>query len=146
MKRVAAIATAAAGLLMFGGMAFAETGTFWLENTGVRFNGPNGSNADWKLWANGNGPAYQDCCGGLQYQGYLRDIEPDGNNVFSHAKVAGYGYATKIYNNGGNGTKKWVDQYVWDPQATRVDDGRIEACQDRGTLFSDLCDDRYVQR
>ncbi len=146
MKRVGAVVALAAGLVMVGAMAFAATGTFQLSATGVLFNGAGGGDADWKLWADGNGPSYYPHNGGLQYYGYLRDKAADGNNVFVHAKVEGNGYATKIYNNDGNNSKLWVDQYVYAPDNEVAGNGRIEACQDRGSLFSDLCDDRYVVR
>ena len=55
------------------------------------------------------------------------------------AQVEGYGYGGRVYDRAGNGTCAYENYYVYDPSATYVDGGKIQACQDRGTLFPDIC-------
>lgn len=71
------------------------------------------------------------------YSGTLNDTARDGNNVFVHGKVAGYGYGPRLYSPG------FKEQRLDDPAATRVSTANVQACQDRGTAFSDLCSSNF---
>ena len=122
------------GLIVAAGAAgalAAEDGNFSLGTTGVTFT------SGYYKFKNGGSNDID-----FHYSGYLKDTQADGNNVFVHGKVAGYGYGTKMYNNGGSGSVQFKSQYLNDPAASRVDTARVQACQDRGTLISNLCDDQ----
>ena len=111
----------------------AASGTFSLSATGVQFN--SGRYA----WLPISG-----CSGateGYDYSGGLKDSAADGNGVFVHAKVDGYGYAPRIYNSAGSGTTKPIAQFNVHASGDVCyhTSGRIEACQDRGLLFPDIC-------
>ncbi len=77
------------------------------------------------------------------YTGYLKDTSSDGNSVFVHGKIEGYGYAPKYYVTSGNGTGATKSAYVYSNSITVAQNARVEACQDRGTLYSDLCASQY---
>ena len=76
------------------------------------------------------------------YSGNLNDTANDGNNPFVHAKVAGYGYATRIYNTKGPGTSLAMNQTVSDPAGDGFSNANVQVCRDRGTLYPDNCVDR----
>lgn len=98
-------------------------------------------NGYWKFYPKGENH------GGFYYSGYLKDTAKDGNSVFVHGKVEGLGYGRKEYNKGGAGTSEFKDQLLYDPDVLYVSRGLVQACQDRGTLFSDLCDDTgWIER
>jgi hypothetical protein len=113
----------AGGLTLVGtGTALAATsGTFSLSDTGVSF-----SSGYYYFATNTNYDFY--------YEGNLKDTAVDGNAVFVHGKVAGYGYGPKLYNSG------FKSQYLNDPAATWVSSGNVEACNDRGSFLPDYCD------
>lgn len=111
-------------LLASGGTALAHSGSFsTISTTGVSFTG------GYYAFADNNTYDFRD-------SGTLNDTATDGNNVFVHGKVAGYGYGTRLYSPG------YKSQYLNDPAATRVSTANVQACQYRGTAFSDLCSSR----
>lgn len=133
LRRIVAV-TATSGVILAAsavGAFAAVDGNFSLGTTGVTFT------SGYYKFKNGGSDDID-----FYYSGYLKDTQADGNNVFVHGKVAGYGYGTKLYNNGGSGTVQFKSQNLNDPAASRVDTARVEACQDRGTFVSDLCDDQ----
>jgi len=71
--------------------------------------------------------------GGMEYTGTLQDTASDGHNVFVHGKVEGYGYGPRLYSPG------YKDQNLYDPSATYVNTGSVQACTDRGTFGADSC-------
>ncbi|MEO6627982.1 MAG: hypothetical protein ABIP03_05375 [Aquihabitans sp.] len=80
--------------------------------------------------------------------GDLKDTSADGNGVFVHAKVDGYGYTPRIYNSGGNGTSLAINRsnvHVTGDVCYH-ETGKIEVCQDRGTLFPDVCTSKSLAR
>ncbi len=103
-----------------------RTGASNLSTTGVSFTGHYSFHS----------PGYDH--GGMGYPGKICDTSADGNPVRVHAKVEGYGYGSSTWERRGNGNCTTEDQYVYDPAALYVTQGKIEACQDRGVL-PDLC-------
>jgi len=111
-------------LVASAGTALAHSGSFpTISTTGVSFTGGYYAFAD-NTWYD------------FYYSGTLNDTASDGNNVFVHGKVAGYGYGPRLYSPG------FKSQYLDDSSATRVSTANVQACQDRGTFVSDLCSSR----
>jgi hypothetical protein len=132
------------GLALIAGVALpafaASTGTFSISKTGVAFNTGKYS------WL-----AIKGCSGdseGFTYSGSLKDTAADGNAVFVHAKVDGYGYAPRIYNSSGSGSSKAIAQTNIHATGSVCyhTSGNVEACQDRGTLFPDICGSKSFTR
>lgn len=74
----------------------------------------------------------------------MKDTKADGDTVFIHAKVDGYGYASKIKNTRGPDRSIPVSQKVvggGDPAGT----GKVEICRDRGSLVPDNCESRTLE-
>lgn len=126
-RRLAAVmALTTVFLAAFTATAFAyvmNSGTFTLETTGVRF-------------GNGEFAFYRYESKDFSYYGYLNDTAADGNGVFVHGKVAGYGYGPRLYSEG------WKSQWLDDGAANMVSTANVEACVDRGTLYPDRCVER----
>lgn len=55
-----------------------------------------------------------------------------------HATIEGYGYAPRHYQGGCN-TQSYVSEWIYSNDITYASSGKVQACQDRGTLFTDLC-------
>jgi len=131
-KRTLTVATVAGTVLMGGAAAAVAVSTGGgeqdLSTTGVSFK---------PGYYYFNAPSVSQ--GAFEIYGDLNDTAADGNAVFVHAKVEGYSYGTRVYNSGGAGTSKYVDRYYYAPDETYVTSGQYQACQDRGTLYSDLC-------
>jgi len=117
-----------------------SSGSFSLSATGVSF-----STGQYVWQPAGGCPAVS---AGFDYSGWLLDTAADGNSVFVHAKVDGYGYAPRTYNSDGNGSQLYVSES--NIHASGQDcyhtSGRVEVCQDRGTLFADVCTSQYFTR
>lgn len=128
-KKVGIVSGLASGLVAIGAaVAVAATsGSVDLSTTGVHFTG------SYVFYAQGTNQ------GGFGYPGKVCDTASDGNSVFVQAQTEGYGYGGRVYDSSGNGTCVSENNYVYDPSALYVNSGRIQTCQDRGTLFSDLC-------
>lgn len=122
------VALAGAFVVALAGSALAylgSTGTFSLSTTGVAFNSA--------FYEFHNFETYD-----FLYGGYLRDTGCDGNGVFVHAKIEAYGYAPRL-THGGCNTQSYKSQWIYSNDITYASSGRVEACQDRGTLYTDLC-------
>jgi len=105
----------------------ASSGAVHLSTTGVSFNG------SYRFLPTNEGH------GGFLYEGQLCDTSSDGNAVFVHATADGFGYGRRTYERDGNHHCKdiSVESYQLDTPYTKS--AKIQVCQDRGTLFSDLC-------
>jgi hypothetical protein len=140
MKKLLFAAACASIAIVLAACQPAKSGTFSLSTTGVQFN----SGA--YTWL-----ASPDCSGeseGFDYSGYLKDTAADGNAVFVQAKVDGYGWTPRIYQSGGSGTQKWIDRrnvHVSGDVCYHTT-GKVEVCQDRGTLVPDLCTTKNLAR
>jgi len=111
-------------LLASGGTALAHSGSFsTISTTGVSFTSG--------YYAFANNTSYD-----FRYSGNLNDTASDGNNVFVHGKVAGYGYGPRLYGAG------YKSQYLDDPAANFVSTANVQVCVDRGTLYADRCASR----
>ncbi|GAA4841378.1 hypothetical protein GCM10023221_19130 [Luteimicrobium xylanilyticum] len=128
-KRGAFVAVTTAACLAVGTVvAVAATShPLTLSTTGVKFSG------SYVFYASGTND------GGLGYPGNICDTSADGNSVFVHAKVEGYGYGSKTYDKKGNSSCQSENMYSYAPGDLYVNYGWVQACQDRGTLVSDLC-------
>lgn len=130
-RRKLATVTAMTGAVLVAGATSAvaaASGTFTLGTTGVTF-----TSASYNFYVGqSNGTDFG-------YRGNLNDTASDGNNVFVHGKVAGYGYGPRLYSPG------YKEQYLNDPAATAVNSAAVQACQDRG-VFSDLCSAKTFYR
>ncbi|MEV6298305.1 hypothetical protein AB0M02_02750 [Actinoplanes sp. NPDC051861] len=79
--------------------------------------------------------------GTMNYWGYLHDTAGDGHSVYTQGKIHGGGWEKKNTHSGGNGTKEWQDNYVYDLSVTRIDYGWVQACvEDWG---GNTCDSEY---
>jgi hypothetical protein len=117
-----------------------QSGTFQLSATGVAFQD---GNYTWLASSGCGAPAE-----GFDYSGFLKDTAADGNGVFVQAKVDGYGWTPRIYHSGGGGTRRWIDRsnvHV-DGDVCYHETGKVQVCQDRGTLFPDSCDTKHLAR
>jgi hypothetical protein len=140
-QKLVATMVVALGLGVAAPVFAATSGTFTLGTTGVAFNSGTYQYGV-RLSCGPSNPSGS----GFTYSGYLKDTSKDGNAVFVHAKVYSYGYAARVYNSDGNGTSKYVSQLIKPPGDCWADSARVEACQDRGSLFSDLCNDKAINR
>lgn len=132
-KSAATLVLTAASLVAMAGSALAYAGSsggFQLGTTGVQFQ--NGYYTFLNYEAND-----------FYYQGDLKDTARDGNSVFVHAKIDAYGYSQRLYVTCGSGCSVFKSQYLNSYDITKASNARVEACQDRGTLYSDLCDSAY---
>lgn len=136
MLRKGLATLAVAGVMVVAassGAYAARTGSFSLKTTGVTF-----ASGTFEFLNNGYDPE------DFKYAGNLKDTAADGNAVFVHGKVDSYPYEAKLYNSGGNGTTLYKSQFLDAWGETRVATARVQACQDRGTLISDLCSDKLI--
>lgn len=140
MKKVLSASIFAAVAVVLAACQPSSSGTFQLSATGVQFNS---GKYTWLAFAGCDGVAK-----GYDYSGSLKDTAADGNAVFVHAKVDGYGYAPRIYNSNGNGTSRSVSQSNIHASGSACyhESGRVQVCQDRGTLFPDVCTSEYFTR
>lgn len=129
-------AALALGLTVGGaGVAVATSGSIGtLSTTGAQLTSGRWSFDPWPCTS-----ACHSGISGFNYSGTLKDTSADGNNPFVHAKPDAYGYATRIYNYGGNGTQTAVSQKVWDTNGDPATTAQVQVCRDRGTLLPDNC-------
>lgn len=125
-KAALTIGTSATAIAAGAAVALTNGGAVSLSTTGVSFVGrygfyPEGTNH-----------------GGMAYPGKICDTSADGNPVFVHARVEGYGYGISTYERRGNTYCTVENAYVYDRDTPYVNSGQIQACQDRG-IWSDLC-------
>ena len=142
MKKLLSASAFAGALLLAAAVPAlaASSGTFSLGATGVQFN--SGKYA-WLAVSGCSGNAE-----GYNYSGSLKDTAADGNGVFVHAKVDGYGSAARIYHSGGSGTSRSLSQPNIHSNGSVCyhTSGRVEVCQDRGTLIPDICTSKSFTR
>lgn len=133
-QRTATTAAATAALLGFAltGIAIAaDSGSMpRIAATGVEFSG-----GSYRFY-------YNECCRDFATTGNLMDTQTDGNRVFVQARVAGYSYGGRTYT--GSIEYKRVERD--DPAANFVNTADVQACQDRGTAFPDICDTERLTR
>lgn len=140
MRKLLLAAVALSVVVVLAACVPEKTGAFELSRTGVEFN----DGAYRWLASPGCGGESE----GFDYSGSLKDTAADGNGVFVHAKVDGYGYTPRITHSGGKGTSRWVSQgnvHVTGDVCWH-ETGKVQACQDRGTAFPDLCDAKDLAR
>ena len=140
MKKVVLAAAVASVAIVLAACQPAQSGRFELNATGVALEG---GRYTWLASSGCDHPAE-----GFDYSGYLKDTAADGNGVFVQAKVDGYGWTPRIYHSGGSGTRKWIDRrnvHVTGAVCYH-ETGRVQVCQDRGTLFPDICRTKDLAR
>lgn len=136
-KLQAALAVSVMTTVVVGGTAlsaYARTGNgpITVQNSDVEYSGqvywyPNGDNH-----------------GGMGLTGRLYDRNANGDPVYLNAQVSGYGFTRIATNSNGKGTYVTVNKVVYDPQATRVDNGKVRACN--SDAFGDTCAEEYNRR
>jgi hypothetical protein len=134
-KVVAVAVLAGAGILGLAAPAVAGNGGFGPLATGAS------SFDSASVYWHPNGDVH----GAMEYSGYLRDTKGDSNSVYAQGKVSGYDWESPVTNSNGSGSSIWVDHNVWDPAATRVDFGWVQACVD-DSYISDTCSGTYLHR
>lgn len=118
----------------------ASSGSFSLSASGVAFER---ASYDWVPVGSCGGASEGFNCGGT-----LRDTQADGDGVFVHAAVDGYGWAPKIYNSSGAGRVRSIRQTNIHATGDVCyhTSGRVEVCRDRNAPWPDRCDVKSFRR